>query len=198
MHLHPAFLQAFNNSTEQHKSEMLEKLMADWLQAGGHPVPVNHCAALVELLISTGSSAARRCLVEQLVCSRLVSSLCEKPTQSVAARCTAMLLEAYAPATALLTDSLVSVLLRSGPQSQSFHDGLTWLAEASPRARRDIFPALLSAIQAEITSGTHWPGSHTFESVARGAADIAFLRGFLAQSPYRDALDNAFPRAHKA
>ena len=117
--------------------------------------------------------------------------------QREAARCTAMLLDAYGPATALLSKSLVSVL-QSVPQPRAFHDGLTCLAEASPRACRDIFPTLLSTTQAEVTSGTQWPGSHTFAAVARGAADIAFLRGCLAQSPYRDALDIAFMRERQA
>jgi hypothetical protein len=192
MHLHPAFLSAFVAATEQAKTAMVEKLMADWLHAG--PSPINHCGALVELLHSAGQSAARRCLIEQLVTTRLVSTLCQPSTmQKVAAQCSASLLEAYPPASSLFCESLAHIL-QSSARPECLHDGLLCLAEASPCARRDIFPALLSVVQMGVMSGHPTAGSHTFESVARGSADIALLRGCLAQSPYQDALGIAFPR----
>ena len=192
MHLHPAFLSAFVAATEQAKTAMVEKLMADWLHAG--PSPINHCGALVELLHSAGQSAARRCLIEQLVTTRLVSTLCQPSTmQKVAAQCSASLLEAYPPASSLFCESLAHIL-QSSARPECLHDGLLCLAEASPCARRDIFPALLSVVQMGVMSGHPTAGSHSFESVARGSADIALLRGCLAQSPYQDALGIAFPR----
>ena len=193
-HLHPAFVASFTDGTEQQKTSMIEQLVADWLRAGGNPIPINHTMCLVELLQSTGGSAARRCLVEQLTCRRLITALLHPPSQAVAAKCTSALLLAYEPSSTILCDELIN-LLDATHRPPALREGLARLAETSARARRDVFPLLLAASQQALTTTVGSPGTRSFDAVARGFADVACLRGCLEQSPYQTALDRAFPRA---
>lgn len=184
MAIHPEFVAAFVQADQPKKQAMIARLCDDWLAAKAAPFPVDHCAALLDLLAQ--ASSARQVLIEQVVVEHLTRSLCAAETNWAAAKAAAAWMERHPSCIAPFidaTDGLLSTL----PSTLRLHDGLDHLASFSPVAREHFFPSLLDKRAAAFASERP-----SFASVARCHSDLAKLRGLLQSSPYSRALQAAF------
>ena len=189
--LHPSWVAAFNANDEAAKSSMVSGLVCDWLASGAGPV--DHCAALLELLASARGSAARRNLIEKIVAEKLASALAFAPTQLAAAKAADRLLLKYEPFASVLTSELCELLQLQSAQRERLapllHDGLERLASTSSIARHRVFPPLFEQACATLTGDGL---VRSFGTVKTAFVDLSRLRGCLEVSPYHESINTAF------
>ena len=186
--LHPAFVSRFDTAPEDEKSNMISALCRDWLEAACHPLPVDHAAALQELLQGASTSAYRAHLIENVVCKRLVEALCQSPTSEVGAKALSAFLSFHPNSSKVLIERFAKVLMEASPLMPALHHGLERLAATSQNARKSIFPSLLTKVQSDLLSNE----IKDFDGVRQAFQNIERLRSCLDASPYHAALATAF------
>jgi hypothetical protein len=123
------------------------------------------------------------------VTTGLVTSLGEPRTAHGAARAMSEWVCRYPGATDALGDALVARLLAQSTRPLALLDGLDQLASMSSACRRGVLQQCFDAVCASLLSGQ----AIGFDEVQRAMHDVERLRGLIEESPYRNALEAAFP-----